>query len=89
MQQKTTPQRWSEGLTSPDRDNPGVATIIRVLRDKPKGRVLEGQGNPYSYTSLVSTLSGQPSYLGWINHVGLLTKNHTETGRRAEVTNQY
>lgn len=88
MQQKTTPQRWSEGLTSPDRDNPGVATIIRVLRDKPKGRVLEGQGNPYSYTSLVSTLSGQPSYLGWINHVGLLTKNHTETGRRAEVTNQ-
>jgi uncharacterized membrane protein len=88
MMQKQSEQGWSEGLASPDRDHPGSKTIIRVLRDKPKGRVLEGQGNPYSYTSFISTLSGQPSYLGWSNHVGLLTKNHAETGRRTEVTKQ-
>lgn len=88
MMQKQSEQGWSEGLAAPDRDHPGSKTIIRVLREKPKGRVLEGQGNPYSYTTFIATLSGQPSYLGWSNHVGLLTKNHAETGRRTEVTKQ-
>ena len=84
--EQRSPQRWSEGLGIPDKEHPGSATIIRVLRDKPHGRVLEAQGNPYSYTSFVSTLAGQPCYIGWINHVGLLTKNHGETGRRGKIT---
>lgn len=88
VQQKPSAQRWSEGLSSPDRDNPGSATIIRVLRERPKGVVLEAQGNPYSYTAFVSTLASQPSYLGWANHIGLLTKKHEETGRRTKVTEE-
>jgi uncharacterized membrane protein len=49
--------------------------------------VLEAQGDAYSWTTFISSIAGQQSYLGWANHINFLTRKHEEVTRREEVTN--
>lgn len=76
----------TRGLSQLDRQYPGAAKSIMTLTDAPLGVVLEAQGNAYSLTSHVSTLSNKPAFLGWQNHVDLLTRDYNESKRRAELT---
>jgi uncharacterized membrane protein len=75
-------QYGREGLARVDAERPGAGGIIRTLRALPFGAVLEGQGNAYSYATFVSTLAGQPAYLGWENHLNLLSQVKGEVSRR-------
>jgi uncharacterized membrane protein len=78
----------SEGLGTISTKFPGAPDIIKYLRDAKPGVVLEAQGNAYDYTTFVSTMSGQRSYLGWANHITLLTKQYEEVGRREKITKE-
>jgi len=78
-----------EGLSEVNRSFPGSATIIHRLKNSPDGIVLEAQGDAYSYTSFVSTLSGKTSFLGWANHVNLLTGQYGEVSRREKLTESF
>ncbi len=74
------------GLSEIERTYPGAAQAIEILTNSPYGVVLEAQGPPYSATTHVATIAGQQSYLGWSNHVGLLTGMHSEVQARESFT---
>ena len=78
----------SEGLSELDQRFPGSVTIVRKLREESKGVVLEAQGNAYDYTSFVSTLASQTAFLGWANHINLLTKKFKEVSGQGEVSRE-
>lgn len=86
---KETRAKDPEGLARVDEELPGSRDAIRALRGLPYGPVLEAQGNPYSWTSHISTLTGMPSYLGWANHVGLLVRQPQEVARREDNTRRW
>ncbi|MBX7137428.1 MAG: hypothetical protein K1X83_05540 [Oligoflexia bacterium] len=77
-----------EGLSTVQKLFPGSSETIRYLRGLPPGVVLEAQGNPYDYTTFVSTLANHQSFLGWANHVELLTRQYAEVRRRDKLTEE-
>lgn len=80
---------YTRGLSEVEGRYPGSKTIIDYLTQSKPVVVLETQGNAYDFTTFVTTLSGQTAFLGWSNHVGLLTKKHDEVGRREKRTEEF
>lgn len=79
--------RWDrEGLSRVEETYPGARAAIRALRSAAPGLVLEAQDGAYNWTAHITTLSEQPAFLGWRNHVDLLTKDGTEGERREKFT---
>lgn len=78
----------AQGLSSFERTYPGSGKAIQVLEGLPRGTVVEAENGAYSDGAFVATLAGQPSFLGWANHVGLLLKNPPELGRRQQVVRE-
>lgn len=67
---------------------PGVTEVVSLLRKLPLSTVLEPQGPAYHYTSFLSSLSGHYSFLGWANHINLLTKRYDDVRHREEISAQ-
>ncbi len=61
---------------------PGEAAAIEWLSHQPAGTVAEAVGGQYSVYARVSTLSGQPTVLGWPGHEGQWRGGYTEVGDR-------
>jgi uncharacterized membrane protein len=79
----------AQGLSTVDQKFPGSAGAIKALSEARGAVVLEAQGNAYDFTGFVATLSGQQSFLGWGNHVGLLTNKYDEVRRRETLTESW
>jgi uncharacterized membrane protein len=77
---------YSDGLNKAEQLFPGAREAIHFLQSLPRQIVLEAQGPPYSFTAHVASFSGQPSYLGWENHVRLFSLEHSEIQARVEKT---
>ncbi len=66
------------------------AAAIGWLADAPDGVVAEAIGGQYSGYARVSTLSGQPTVLGWPGHEGQWRGGYTEVGsREMDIRNLY
>lgn len=77
------------GLSEINKVHPGSADTIITLSELPKGVVLEAQGKPYDYTTMIATLSEQRSYVGWTNHLNLLLSNNPEITRREKLSDEF
>ncbi len=64
------------------RNQPDEANAIDWLSQQPAGTVAEAIGGQYSSYARVSTLSGQPTVLGWPGHEGQWRGGYTEVGNR-------
>jgi uncharacterized membrane protein len=84
-----TVRPFEQGLSDIERRFPGSSTAIQILVNSRPGVVLEAQGPAYDFTTHVATLSSQPAYLGWINHVNLLLRMGEEVNRRANITETF
>ncbi|MFM1848234.1 MAG: hypothetical protein RL417_1708 [Pseudomonadota bacterium] len=82
-------QPYAQGLSEISRRFDGAGEAIQELLRLPRGVVLEAQGPAYDYTTHVATLSGNESFLGWANHVNLLTREYGEVSRREKATQEF
>jgi len=69
------------------RYNPDEASALRWLQDAPIGVVAEAIGGSYSGYARVSTLTGQPTVLGWPGHESQWRGGREEQGSRENDVN--
>jgi uncharacterized membrane protein len=75
-----------EGLNRLEQEFPEARETIYKLRALPYPLVVaEADGGAYDWSTHIATLSHQQAYLGWSNHLGLLTKNYGEVERRTKI----
>jgi len=79
----------ARGLSEINRVFPGAAAAIMRVSAAPAGTVIEAQVGAYDYTGHVATLSGHEAFLGWANHVNLLTREYGEVSRRENRTKEF
>jgi len=76
-------QGWTlDGTAYMERQTPGEMAAIRWLAEAPPGVVAEAVGGSYSNYARVSTLSGQPTVLGWPGHESQWRGGGYEIGSR-------
>lgn len=63
----------------------GINQVVKQLVNEKEKVVLEAVTRPYWYGAHVAILSQNKSYLGWENHLNLLTRNYSEVSRRKKV----
>ncbi len=72
------------------RQNPDEAAVIRWLESAPDGVVAEAIGGSYSGYARVSTLTGQPTVLGWPGHESQWRGGYDEQGlRQGDIETMY
>lgn len=84
-----TVKPYAQGLSGVEAQYAGAGRAIQKLEHLPRGVVLEAQGGAYNFSSMVSTLSGNEAFLGWANHINLLTRNYSEVSRREQLTKDF
>jgi uncharacterized membrane protein len=76
-------QGWTlDGTAYMERQTPGEMAAIRWLAEAPPGVVAEAVGGSYTNYARVSTLSGQPTVLGWPGHESQWRGGGREIGSR-------
>jgi uncharacterized membrane protein len=82
-------QPKEQGLSYFERRYRGSGIAIQKLERLPRGTVLEAENGAYSDGAFIGTLSGNQSFVGWANHVGLLLRNPPELPRRQQVIREF
>lgn len=79
------------GVTHPleiaDRNFSGVKNAIEKFREYPDGVTIESVAGAYDYTSFIGTMSNKQLYLGWGNHMALLSGDHINVMMRTSQIN--
>ncbi len=77
------PQGWNlDGTAYYELQSPDEMAAIGWLRQAPLGVIAEAVGGSYSAYARVSTLSGQPTVLGWPGHENQWRGGYLEIGSR-------
>lgn len=73
------------GLEALEQTFTGGEKTVHFLQTQVGKILAEGSTQAYSWSTHLASLSGLDAYLGWDNHLNLLTREYEEIGRRKKV----
>ena len=76
---------WDSKFSRLEYRYPGLRDMVTNLSRSSSLTIIEPEGKAYSDGNMVSILSGNRSFLGWSNHVNLLTRKWDETRARSAI----